>query len=473
MADPRARGARRSGGRPPARTKADPPRVAALEVLTGVRAEDAYANLLLPTVLRRHRLGGRDAAFTTELASGTLRRQGTYDAVLAACVDRPLSAVDPAVLDVLRLGAHQLLGMRVPTHAAVTTSVDLVRAGVGPGPAGFVNAVLRRVGNRSLDAWVRLVAPDPVTDPIGFAVVAHSHPRWMVEGLAEALEDRRDELEALLTADNVPPRVTLVARPGLATVAELVEHGGSPTAYSPVGVALAGGDPGAIPAVASGRAGVQDEGSQLMALALVGAELEGRDLRWLDLCAGPGGKAALLGALAADTSQRGTTHLLAVERQPHRAELVANAVRTLPRGVVSVVCGDGTVPSWEPGGFDRVLVDAPCSGLGALRRRPEARWRRGPDDLETLVPLQRGLLDSALTSVRAGGVVAYVTCSPLLAETRDVVQGPLQEGRAELLDASAALPRLLDADGPVPGTMQLWPHRHGTDAMFLALLRRL
>ncbi len=469
MGDPRDRRARRPGGRPRARAKADPPRLAALEVLRGVQEEDAYANLLLPSVLRRHQLSGRDAAFATELASGTLRRQGTYDAVLAACLDRPLTAVDAAVLDVLRLGAHQLLGMRVPTHAAVATSVDLVRSQVGQGPAGFVNAVLRRLGTKPLDAWVRLVAPGPTDDPLGYAAVAHAHPRWLVERLAEALGDRREELEALLAADNVPPRVTLVARPGLSSVTELLASGGAPTPYSPFGVTLEGGDPAGVPAVAEGRAGVQDEGSQLMALALGGARVDGSDAAWLDLCAGPGGKASLLGALAASGPQ--PRRLLAVERQPHRAQLVARAVQGLPRGAVSVVSGDGTVPAWRPGSFDRALVDAPCTGTGALRRRPEARWRRRPEELEGLVALQRRLLASALEAVRPGGVVAYVTCSPLLAETRDVIEGALGRGAA-LLDAEAALPQVPDAAGPLPGTLQLWPHRHGTDAMFLALLRR-
>ncbi len=215
MADPRSPRARRPGGRQrPRRTAPDLPRLAAYEVLRAVSAEDAYANLLLPARLRAHGLSGRDAAFVTELVSGTLRRQGTYDAVVAACLDRPPSRLDPGVLDVLRLGAHQLLGMRVSTHAAVSTSVDLTRAAIGPGPAGLVNAVLRRVSAQDLPTWVRAVAPDPVTDPVGFASVAQAHPRWVVTAFTEALGDRADELDDLLVADNRPPAVTLVARPG-------------------------------------------------------------------------------------------------------------------------------------------------------------------------------------------------------------------------------------------------------------------
>jgi 16S rRNA (cytosine967-C5)-methyltransferase len=444
-------------------------RLAALEVLRGVSDEDAYANLLLPTRLKAHGLTGRDAAFATELVAGTLRRRGTYDAVVAACASRPLAKVQPAVLEVLRIGTHQLLGMRVSSHAAVATSVDLVRATVGQGAAGFVNAVLRRVGERSLDAWVRALAPDPATDPRGFAALAHAHPRWVVDALAEALGERSAELETLLAADNEPPRVTLVARPGLCERDELLGSDAAPTPYSPLGAVLSGGDPGDVPAVSEGRAGVQDEGSQLVALALSRAQVTGTDAHWLDACAGPGGKAALLGAVANGVGAR----LLAAERQPHRADLVARAVRAVPAGTVQVVTADGTVPAWPAGAFDRALVDAPCSGLGALRRRPESRWRRSAQDLDALVPLQEALLGSALDSVRPGGVVLYATCSPVVAETAGVVRS-LLEARDDvtLEDAGPLLPEVGDAAGPVPGTLQLWPHRHGTDAMFLALLRR-
>lgn len=471
MADPRAKGRGRAGGRPPRPARqADPPRQAAYEVVRAVHEEDAYANLLLPARLRAHGLSGRDAAFATELVAGTLRRRGTYDAVIAVCAGRPLSRIDPPVLDVLRIGAHQVLSMRVPAHAAVGTSVDLVRSRVGHSAAGFVNAVLRKVAAHPLEEWVRRLAPDPASDPIGFAAVAQSHPRWVVEALAEALGDRSEELEVLLAADNASPLVTLVARPGLCERQELADAGATPTGYSPFGAVLSeGGDPTSIAAVVESRAAVQDEGSQLVALALAAAEVAGEDRRWLDLCAGPGGKAALLGALAA---QRDAT-LVAAERQPHRADLVMRAVSALRPGAVEVLAADGTAPPWAPETFDRVLVDAPCTGLGALRRRPESRWRRTGQDVDDLVPLQVDLLRSALDSVRPGGVVAYVTCSPVLAETAGVLTQVLDERDDVVLeDATGLLPGVPDANGPVPGTVQLWPHRHGTDAMFLAVLRR-
>ncbi|HKE51150.1 MAG TPA: transcription antitermination factor NusB [Actinomycetes bacterium] len=445
---------------------ADPARRAAFDLLRDVDERDSYANLALPAILRDAGLTGRDAAFAVELGYGTLRRRGTWDAVLAACVDRPLSEVDPALLDLLRLGTHQLLGMRVPAHAAVSATVDLVRLVAGPGPSRYANAVLRRVAERDLDAWLAAVTPPADADPIRRLSVVHSHPRWVVTAFADALGGDLTEVEQLLVADNTAPQLSLVARPGLATVAELIELGAAPGRWSPYGATLEHGDPAALAPVRAGRAGVQDEGSQLVALAVANAPIEGRDSRWLDLCAGPGGKAALLAALAA---QREAV-LVAVERAPHRAKLVANALRG-SEAASQVVIADGTEPTWPAGSFDRVLVDVPCTGLGALRRRPEARWRRKPADLGTLRPLQAKLLAAAADSVRSGGLVGYVTCSPHLAETRLVVSEVVR-GRSDLerIDARPYLPGVPDlGDGP---TVQLWPHRHGTDAMYLALLRR-
>ncbi len=451
-------------GRSRARVNIDLPRLAALDVLKAVRVDDAYANLVLPAVIQHYQLDTRDAAFTTELASGTLRRRGTYDAILAACIDRPLRKVEAKVLDALRLGAHQLLAMRVPTHAAISTTVNLVHARSSSGAAGFSNAVLRKVAEQDLDAWIGQVAPDPAVSPVKYAEIAFSHPRWVVDELRRALG--AEELFALLAADNEPPRVTLVARPGRSTRDELP---GEPTPYSRHGVVLAGGSPASVPAVAEGRAGVQDEGSQLVAQLVADAPVTGPDRLWVDLCAGPGGKSALLSAFAAE---RGAG-VVAVERQQHRSRLV---LRTLAGadGVLGVVTADGTSPPLSPGTVDRVLVDAPCTGLGALRRRPEARWRRKPDDLLTLVLLQRQLVGAALDLVRPGGVVVYATCTPVTAETGEVVSSVLQQrSDVNLEDAQPLLAGVPNAAGPLPGTIQLWPHRHGTDAMFMALLRRV
>jgi 16S rRNA (cytosine967-C5)-methyltransferase len=431
----------------------DRARLLAFDVLRAVAERDAYANLELSRLLRERRVSGRDAALATELVGGTLRLRGAYDAVIDQLVDRVL---DDPVRDALRLGTHQLLSMRIPTHAAVGTTVDLVKQRIGHRPAGLVNAVLRKVAARTLEEWLD---GRPLAERF-------SHPAWVVDNLAAAL-DRPDELEALLAADNERPAVTLVARPGLATTEELE---GTPLPISPYAVALAGGDPSDVPAVREGRAGVQDAGSQLVALALARAAVDGPDARWLDVCAGPGGKAALLAALAA---QRGA-RLLANELQPHRARLVAQGGRALPAGALCVVAGDGTRPAWPESSFDRVLVDAPCSGLGALRRRPESRWRRAPEELPGLVALQTDILDSAVAATRPGGVVVYATCSPVVAETAGVVRTILgRRPDVTLEPATTLLPEAGDAESAhLPGAVQLWPHRHGTDAMFIAVLRR-
>jgi 16S rRNA (cytosine967-C5)-methyltransferase len=448
----------------------DPARRAAYEAVAAVHRDDAYANLVLPQILRERRLYGRDAAFATELTYGTLRALGTLDAVLTAAAEREVDRIDPPARDALRLGAYQLLHTRVPAHAAVSSTVDLVRA-VAPGAAGFANAVLRQVGEHHLDDWLDRLAPAYEDDPVGSLALRHSHPKWIVRAFADALRGDLAETARLLAEDNDPPPVHLCARPGLTDPVELAEEvGGTPGAFSPYAIYLAGGNPGDIAAVAQGRAHVQDEGSQLVALALAAAPLDGPDERWLDLCAGPGGKAALLGALAVEAGARVT----AVEVAEHRARLVEQTVRGLP---VDVLHADGRQvglgSDLPEGRFDRVLVDAPCTGLGALRRRPEARWRRQPSDLPPLTRLQRELLGAGLRAVRPGGLVAYVTCSPHLVETQVTVTETARRASmaVELLDCRPLLPAGMPGLGTGP-SVQLWPHRHGTDAMFLAVLRR-
>jgi 16S rRNA (cytosine967-C5)-methyltransferase len=446
----------------------------AFKALSAVAERDAYVNLLLPALLAGSGLTGRDAALATELAYGTLRGQGSYDAILAVCSDRDLDRIDPPLRQVLRLGAHQLLATRIGAHAAVATSVDLAKDVAGQRTAGFVNAVLRQVATRNFEEWLEIAAPSRAVDLAGHLSVRYSHPRWIVTALSEALGERPGsglaETEALLAADGERPQVTLCAVPGLADPAELAAAGAKPGRWSPFAVLLDEGDPGQVAAVAEGRAAVQDEASQLAALALARAgDGGGRGARWLDLCAGPGGKARLLAGMARAEGAR----LLAADVRPHRAGLVKAALAGAAGTAVAVA--DGTAPAWRAGAFGRVLADVPCSGLGALRRRAEARWRRSPGDVSALGPVQRALLATALDSAAPGGVVAYVTCSPLLAETSDVVAGVLA-GRddVEVLDAPGVLPEVPGLRCPEPRASfaQFWPHRHGTDAIFLALLRR-
>jgi 16S rRNA (cytosine967-C5)-methyltransferase len=453
-------------------------------------SQGAYANLVLPRLLREKRITGRDAGFATELVYGATRMHGLYDAIIARAADRPVDRIDPRVLDTIRLGAHQLLGMRVPTHAAVDETVALARQVNGAGAAGFVNAVMRRISERSPDEWVEVVTAD-ATDPLDALATRTSHPLWVVKALRAALighgaasaDTVEDQLGALLRADNSPAKVSLVARPGLSSTDELVAAGATPSPTSPVGAVLPEGDPGAIPAVREGRAAVQDEGSQLLSLALAAAPVTGDaagNERWLDLCAGPGGKAGLLAALAVQRA----VPFVANEVSEHRADLVRQTLRAATEAAaaagttIEVRQGDGRdLGEAEPAAYSRVLIDAPCTGLGALRRRPEARWRRSPGDVSALAALQRELLASGIDATAPGGLVGYATCSPHLNETRFVVQDVLKKrDDVELVDARDLF---VDTDGmPLGGLrdgpfVQLWPHVHGTDAMFFALLRKL
>lgn len=433
------------------------PRRTAFEVIRQVNGSDGYANLLLNN--KTADFDQRDAGFTTELVAGTLRAQGTYDQIIEAASGRKLGSLQPAVVDLLRLGSHQILNMAVPDRAAVATTVELARNKVGNRVTGLVNAVLRKVAAQDLTGWLgQLTLEMSSQDELA---LRGNHPRWILDAFAEVLPAA--ELEAALAANNVAPVPTLVVRPGLATIDELLAAGAEPARYSPV-AAYYPGAPSRVSAVAEGRAGVQDEGSQLVALAL--SRVAAAAGPWLDLCAGPGGKAALLAGLAADDE----SWLLASEAQLHRAGLVQAALAAYSSRH-QVICADGTKGAWQSGAFTRVMADVPCSGLGALRRRPEARWRRQPADVKSLADLQRELLSAAITAAAPGGVVAYVTCSPHRAETTDVV--------TDVLDAYPGVSRLRAADYlpevpdcAVGDSVQLWPHRHGTDAMFVALLRR-
>ncbi|SDO70742.1 16S rRNA (cytosine967-C5)-methyltransferase [Klenkia soli] len=443
----------------------DGARLTAYDVLEGVSARDAYANLLLPQLLRERSadLRPRDAAFATQLAYGTLRATGTLDAILTGLVSRPLAELDPKLLDLLRLGAYQLIDLRVPAHAAVDTTVALARAIVGTGASGLVNAVLRKVAaGGTREEWVTALG---VEGDERLSLLT-DHPLWIVAAWRGALGAEGlgadAELEAALLADDEAPEVHLVAR-SVDRATLIASSDGLPGPWSPYAVRLEGGDPGLLAEVRSGAAGVQDEGSQLAALALVRAPMEGPDQTWLDMCAGPGGKAALLAAVRPEGVQ-----LTAADRSEHRVGLVASALRDAED--VEVVVTDGRSGPWAPGSFDRVLLDAPCTGLGALRRRPEVRWRRTPEDVAPLAELQRELLDAALVAVRPGGVVAYVTCSPHTAETVDVVAAVADRPDVEVLAVPPLFPGVPDAARG--DALQLWPHRHGTDAMFVALLRR-
>ena len=437
----------------------DVARQAAFDAVLRVETEDAFGNLVLPQILRERSITGRDAAFATEIAYGTLRTMGVLDTVVAECSSRPLADLDPVVLTALRLGAYQVLFTRVDDHAAVDTSVRLAEA-AGAGKAkGFVNGILRTITRTTPREWMEKLAPEGEIAATAFRT---AHPEWIARSFAAVVGE--DELEAALEADSQRPIVHLVARPGEMSAEELaLVTGGEEGRYSPYAVYMAeGGDPGSLEPVREKMAAVQDEGSQLIARAVAELAVTDDAGRWLDLCAGPGGKAALMGSLASIDGAA----VDAVEITPTRADLIRKSTEGLP---VTVHVADGRDPGLEPG-YDRVLVDAPCSGLGALRRRPEARWRKSEADIAELTGLQSELLASAVKLAKPGGVIVYSTCSPDERETRRIVDKQLAQGDVEEIDVRGVLPEMGDL-GPHLSA-QMWPHRHGTDAMFLAALRK-
>ena len=424
----------------------DDPRLLAFEVLAEVGLQGAYSNLILPKALSESILEANDRAFATELVYGTLRMQGRHDHSISAASDRSLEQIDPKALIVLRLGTHQLKQMRVPSHAAIYESVELAKKVVGKSTASFVNAILRKID--SLD-FEQLSKP---TQEYARLALEYSHPEWIVSSYFDSLKNSSDVM-SLLQANNNPAKPTLIAWPGLASQGQLLEAGALPIATSSV-AATFDGNPGDIAAIRERRAGVQDLGSQLVVEKFY--DQFKPNLRWLDLCAGPGGKAAYLSALL----KRDGGFLLANEISNERAKLVSQVIH---HGEVNV--SDGRYMPDELGKFDRILLDAPCTGIGALRRRPEVRWRRNLQDLKNLTALQSELLESATRLLSPGGIIAYVTCSSHQAETKFQIRSFLKQ------HSNFTRIPVQDERADIDGDLQLWPHRDGTDAMFLSLLR--
>lgn len=444
--------------------KINPARSLALELLNRVSLDDAYANLLMPKLLAKAKLSDRDAGFAQELAFGTLRWQLTYDAILDLVSSRPTKEIDSVLLNCLRLGVHQLMQMRVPTHAAISETVELVRANCGEKVVGFSNGILRKVSTMNFEQWIEKVTKGLVGSKK--LALQHSHPEWIVQALNQSLvaDGIEDQLADLLAANNQPALVNYVALPGLAD-SRAFENAVADK-FSPFGFYLRSGTPKQLRALSEGSVRVQDEGSQLAALALTSFKPIQKGESWLDMCAGPGGKAALLAAIA---EQNGCS-LVANEVQPHRAKLVAEALE--PFKSVEVICADGRELGQQSEKFDRILVDAPCSGLGALRRRPEARWRKNASDIKELTNLQLELIESGLNALKPGGILLYVTCSPHPAETTAVIDKARRSLPVEVLDLTSVMNEKYMHNTLPAGrkTIQLHTQRDNTDGMFMAML---
>lgn len=436
--------------------KPDAARLLAFDVLTEVNRNDGYSNLLLPQALNASKLDDRDRSLVTELLYGTLRMQGKHDWVLAQISDRPWSEVDPGIVDICRLGVHQIHEMRIPDHAAVAATVEVARKRIGESKASFVNALLRSVTRKSIEDWFAPLTT--LSDPVERLAITYSHPEWIVSAYYDLLKDWI-EVESALRINNEAAIPTLVSWPGFSTQQDLLDIGGEPTEFSPYGVHWKG-NPGALDLIKARKIGVQDEGSQLVAQVFSKAAAGNS---WLDLCAGPGGKAALLSSIA---RERGIT-FTANEISQARAELVKQVVHG-----DRVIVSDGRLIGLSDEKFDAILIDAPCTGIGALRRRPEVRWRRTLQDLRALTQLQRELVDSAIQALNPGGVLGYATCSPHLAETSiQIADIKNKHSNLQQIIVDDFLPSSLH-DATRDGAMSLWTHKHGTDAMYLALFRK-
>jgi 16S rRNA (cytosine967-C5)-methyltransferase len=437
-------------------------RALAMRVLRRVERDGAYADVALNAALQASALPPRDRAFAARLVYGTLAWQGRLDWHVTTLARRPAAGLDPALRIVLRLGLYQLLLLdRVPVHAAVSTSVDLAKA-AAPAGARLVNAVLRRAA-RERHA---LPLPDAEAEPIAHLAVALSHPEWLVRRWAA---DRGSaELRALLAADNEAAPTVLRARHGRrdALLEALARAGvtASPGRFAPDAVTVDTAAPHALAPYASGGCSVQSEASQLVA-CLVAPE---PGMRVLDACAAPGGKATYLAELMHD---RGL--VVALDRRPRRARSVAAAARRLGiRGVAAVVADARRAGAVLAGArFDRILVDAPCTGLGTLRAHPELRWTRGPDDPRRLAVLQREILEATLPLLQAGGALVYATCTMTREENDDLVERLLADHAEMALEhAAASLPpeaAMLVDEG---GALRTSPHRHGLDGFYAVRL---
>ena len=437
--------------------KPDAPRVLVYDILTEVNQRGGYSNLLLPQALTATTFETRDKGFATELLYGTLRMQGRHDYILQQVSDRPWAEVDAGIVDVCRMGVHQLFEMRVATHAAVSSTVELARKVLGESKASFVNAILRKVSAQSLEEWLQPL--EQITDPISRLALRYSHPEWIVSAYYDLLKDY-ERVEQELQINNVAAIPTLVSWPGDSTQADLVELGAIATDFSPYGARFEGA-PGSLELIRHRKAGVQDEGSQLVAHIFAQATKEAHSI--LELCAGPGGKAALLSHLANIQGQ----DFVANEISEARAKLVKNVVGKFP-----VLVGDGREIAAHGRTFDAILADVPCTGLGALRRRPEVRWRRTVQDLRELTQLQDELSNAAISVLNPGGIFGYATCSPHFAETTGECLRILKEHpELEQIDVSQYLPSNLN--GAMRGkSLSLWTSVHDTDAMFLALFKK-
>lgn len=441
------------------------PRQAACRVLLRILKDGSFADQLIDRELANSALSGPDRGLFAELVYGVLRRQGTLDHILNGLLDQPLARLEPVVLILLRLGLYQLVYLdRIPPSAAVNESVNLAKQAL-PRASGLVNAVLRNY-LRHKDT---VVFPDPVVDPVASMAARHSHPAWLVRRWFGQLGERETELLAEASSRQAP--LTLRANTLRISRDELLQRfsstgiAASPCQFSPHGLLVEGRHQiAALPGFREGLFVVQDEASQLAALLLEPRPGE----RVLDACAAPGGKATHLAQLMEDRGE-----LTAMDKAASKLPLIRETTERLGISIIRTRAGDlldeGSV---APGAFDRVLLDAPCSGLGVIRRNPESKWRLTPDDIVRLAANQKALLVNAFRMLRPGGVLVYSTCSTAVEEDESVVEDFVSRNSDCVLEnLSEIFPdfKELFTDR---GMLRTWPHRYAMDGFFAARLRK-
>ncbi|MBW1842730.1 MAG: 16S rRNA (cytosine(967)-C(5))-methyltransferase RsmB [Deltaproteobacteria bacterium] len=443
-------------------------RLLALRVLERVSSAGAYADLLLHSALARSSLNAPDRAFATDLVYGTLRWRGKIDYYLSHFVDQDLAKLEPLVASTLQLGAYQLLCTdRVPASAAVDQSVRCIRAAGMDRATGLVNAVLRRL---SLE-HDKIMLPSIQDDPTAHLTHALSFPRWLAERWIERF-GVEGAVEFAKASNQIPP-LTIRANRARGDAGELLQDllenfpAAAACRFATDGIVLGRkGNPARDPSFLAGRFTVQDEASQLV-VALLDPQ-PGEQV--LDLCAAPGGKTT---AIAERVGPSG--FVVAVDRNARRLDLVQRAVRRLGLSGIRTVVRDATrslAALAPPGGFDRILVDAPCSGLGTLRRNPDAKWRVRPGDPARLAEVQRALLGSAASVLRPGGVLVYSVCTVLAEENEEIVRHFLRRSRDFAAVPKDALPEEVKAVADPEGFLQTSPHSCDTDGFFAARFER-
>jgi len=442
------------------------PRELAMHVLTQVEQEGAYSNLLLNTALQKAALSKSDAGLATELIYGTISRLNTLDYFLDKYVNKGTRKLQPWVRALLRLSLYQIIYLdRIPDHAVVSEAVNLAKRRGHQGISGMVNGVLRNILRQKES--LAIPADLPAAKRIS---LQHSHPEWLVERWISQYGP--ETAEAICAANNEPPAVSVRVNTTMISREELLKEmegrglQAAPSTLSPYGIVVKGaGNMALTDWYREGMISIQDESSMLVAEA-VGPE---PGMRVLDCCAAPGGKSAHMGELMKDQGS-----IVANDIHSHKGKLIADQAARLGLDCIRTVTGDALeLPSrFEPASFDRILLDAPCSGLGVIRRKPDLKWGKTEEDIREIAALQSKLLDSVSALLRPGGVLVYSTCTIEPQENEGVVTSFVNRHPEFELDETGSLSRLKDNALVRGGGIQILPQHYHSDGFYIARLRR-